>query len=103
MLSNQVHKTCFSSLGEDMIHWDLLDTKSLTVHVGEIFHIPKNTKIAMQIIISIQKSDLYHGKKIHATACFKIKKTKTKQNSLHFKDAIIEIACLIYKLTMTEQ
>lgn len=30
MLSNQVHKTCFSSLGEDMIHWDLLDTKSLT-------------------------------------------------------------------------
>lgn len=33
----------------------------------------------------------------------KLKKNKTKQNSLHFKDAIIEIACLIYKLTMTEQ
>lgn len=71
MLSNQVHKTCFSSLGEDMIHWDLLDTKSLTVHVGEIFHIPKNTKIAMQIFNMEKRSMQLHALKLK-------KKNKTK-------------------------
>lgn len=53
----------------------------------------------MQIIISIEKSDLHHGKRDPFNCMLK---NFPEKNSLHFKDAIIEIACHIYKLTMTE-